>query len=400
MSNGMSDTSPIKENSRIIDKIRMIIEKYHDIELFREEVFSVEPTCIIKIDSFKSIDRFKEILNDFREIGYQIKYHPLSDEELEELGLVKEDNIKKYRILFEARHFKTDKDNDKKKKSNLVIQLILLGVTIGMVILSGWFYLTFIDPYFGGLANSPHSFVVSMVTFCIGMLSIIIFHEFGHYLIARYHELDASLPYLIPGPPPIGMLGAFVSIKDDPRTRNEKFDVAIGGIVLGVIVSLVLVIIGLLLSEQMDMNSFLQFRVACYGKTLEEQAKLVHGNLNSFNLLFLGVRYFLYEPTTFSTHYGYYLPDKILLIHPLAFTGWIGLLISGLNLLPISFFDGGHALKAIYPSKYTKLIGVALSALACLFLNLYLFFFVWIGFIGAIQDLTPDNKSSEIPNPT
>ncbi|MHA1230316.1 MAG: site-2 protease family protein [Candidatus Helarchaeota archaeon] len=387
------------EEIRVIDKIKRIITKYYKIEIFKEDKYRFEPLCIVKIGKTDDVNNFKQLQEDFKKIGYKIYFHELTKKEYEKYEIQKENDIKKYQILFEAKLFKRDGQKSRRFTKKTMIQLVLLGITISMVVLSAWFYLTYIEPYFGNAIGGIYNSIISMITFCIGMLLIIIVHEFGHYFISRYHKLDASLPYLIPGPPPIGMLGAFVSIRDDPRTRNEKFDVTIGGIILGILISIVLSCIGLLLSKQVDINIYLTFRANYFNKSITEMAEFVHNNLNSYNLLFLGFRYLFFKPTTFSYHYGYYLPDKILVIHPLAFTGWIGLLISGLNLLPISFLDGGHAFTAIFPYKYTKLIGLGISAIILLYLDPYMLFFIVLGLSGALNDLNQNAKRKDIPYP-
>ncbi|MHA1677446.1 MAG: site-2 protease family protein, partial [Promethearchaeota archaeon] len=200
-------------------------------------------------------------------------------------------------------------------------------------------------------------------------------------------------------PPPIGMLGAFVSIKDDPQTRNQKFDIALGGILLGILISVVLILIGLLFSMRVDTLTYIQLRADYFNITLQEGAKTIQENFNHFNLLFLFFRNIIFEQPTFSEIQGILLPEKILLLHPLAFSGWIGLLISGLNLIPLSFLDGGHIFHAIFPKSYSKLIGTLIGAIILLILNFEFLWLVWFSLIGSINSLNRKNISSIIPNP-
>jgi membrane-associated protease RseP (regulator of RpoE activity) len=261
------------------------------------------------------------------------------------------------------------------------------------------FYISFIEPYYGDYGNLTPKTIFSIVSFCIGMVLIVVVHECGHIIFSQRHKLKTSFPYLIPGPPPLGMLGAFVSIKDDPHTRNEKFDVAIGGIVLGIIISLVLLMIGFLFSEQIDTNLYIQSMATYSGNTTTEEAQTVYQQLNWYNLLFLGFRASFFKIPPIVNLFGYDLPQQLLVIHPLAYTGWIGLLLSGLNLIPVSFQDGGHLLKAIFPGRFTKLIGMLIAILIWLLLDIELWMFAFWGLPGAMRDLSPDQRPEAVPNP-
>ncbi len=376
-------------NLTIAEKLKRILSKYYEIELFKKEEYSFEPTCIIRIKEPKPAEHFRQMQLEFRKIGFEVKFHALTTKELREHKLEDTKDIRRFSVSFGAKEFEEKKGTSKRNK---IIQVTLLAITIAMVILSAWVYDIYFDPYYTGFW--------AFFSFCLGMFLIIIVHEFGHVFLSRFHKLDTSLPYLIPGPPPIGMLGAFVSIRDDPQTRNQKFDVAFGGILLGILISIILVVIGLLLSIQMDMNSYLQLRVDQFGKTLAEQAEYVSEHLNSYNLLFLGFRFLFFENPSNAMYFGYLLPTQVVLSHPLAFTGWLGLLISGLNLVPISFLDGGHIFKASLPYKFTKLLGVGIGCLIFGFLSIYLVWFAVMGLPGAMLDLNPTAKTTDIPNPT
>src|SRR5207237_9977434 len=71
-----------------------------------------------------------------------------------------------------------------------------------------------------------------------GLLSIIGLHEFGHKAAARHHKMDATLPYFVPGPPPIGTFGALISLKSPPANRDQLFDLGLSGPVIGFIVTI------------------------------------------------------------------------------------------------------------------------------------------------------------------
>jgi membrane-associated protease RseP (regulator of RpoE activity) len=190
----------------------------------------------------------------------------------------------------------------------------------------------------------------------------------------------------------------FVSIKDDPQTRNQKFDVAIGGIILGIVISGILIVIGLFFSNRIDTNTYIQ-SLALYSRDpLTEVAQNLNRNINSYNLLFLGIRYLYYEAPVYINLYGYLLPQQVLILHPLAYSGWIGLLLSGLNLIPISFQDGGHVLKTIFPYRFTKLIGMGIGIIIWIIIFQDFWMFALLGLPGAIRDI--NERLETVPNPT
>lgn len=391
------------KNLKISDKIRNIISNYYKIVLFEEDPFSFEPKVVISMAEPEPLEHFENTQSEMRKIGYQIKLHYLKDYELKNYDFEKKEDERYYEIKFKAKEFvEFEKKPIKKKK---IVQIALFSITSLMIVLSGYFYVYFIDPYYGGFNKPLLSTFLAIFSYSLGMFLIIFIHELGHIFFSRRHKLNISAPYLIPGPPPFGTLGAFVSIKDDPQTRNQKFDVAIGGIIFGIITSLILIVIGLSLSVQMDTESYLRLRATYFGTTPAHEAKLVHDNMNLYNLLFLGLRFLFFEPPTYSYYYGCYLPNKIVIIHPLAFAGWIGLLLSGLNLITFPFLDGGHVLRAVFPKPYIRIIGTIVGFLIFLTLNPYLMalsvlpnLLICISQYSLLQ--SRKSEEEEIPNPT
>ncbi|MFX0076415.1 MAG: site-2 protease family protein, partial [Candidatus Hermodarchaeota archaeon] len=385
-----------REDLTLIEKIKKTVSKFCEIEVFEESPYLFEPKCIVKLNKSLSTSIVEEIHTKFREIGYHVKFQRISKYEKEKYNLSTTSNAHFYKLEFKAKIFK--REREKLKKSRL-IQYILLIITSGTIILSGFFYIYLLNPYYSGFGNSLFLTTTSIISFCIGMFLIVVVHEYGHIMFSRKHKLDTSPPYLIPGPPPIGMFGAFVSIKDDPRTRNQKFDVAIGGIVSGVIISLILIIIGLLLSKHVEINNYLQLRADYFGSSPGEEAEFVKEHLNYFNLVFLGFRYLVFKVPSYSSYYGYYLPESLLVIHPLAFAGWIGLCLSALNLIPLPFLDGGHVIRAVFPHPASRIIGAIVGLIIFLALHPYLFSFSFFPIILLCITQSTVNKKDETPFP-
>lgn len=166
--------------------------------------------------------------------------------------------------------------------------------------------------------------------FSLTLLIILLCHEMGHYLMARYHQLDVSLPYFLPAPPIpflIGTLGAFIRIRSPILNKPALLDVGAAGPLSGVLVTLPLLVIGLQLSDIQVVSS-----------NAGELAGIVLGESILFKImcwLTLGS-----------------LPDNHnIIMHPMAFAGWIGLLVTNINLIPVGQLDGGHVSYALFGER-------------------------------------------------
>ena len=181
--------------------------------------------------------------------------------------------------------------------------------------------------------------------FAITLLGILGVHELGHYVAARLHGVAATLPYFIPMPiGGLGTLGAFISVRSPMKSRTVLFDIGLAGPIAGFLVALPLLIVGLLLSEPAPFYA--------RGLTLRGLGSSV---LVDF-ILSLAID----------------LPSgQTLLLHPVFFAAWFGVLITGINLLPIGQLDGGHVAygllgrRAHYLARGTLLLlfiaGIVLS---------------------------------------
>ncbi len=159
------------------------------------------------------------------------------------------------------------------------------------------------------------------VAFAATLMGILLCHEMGHYVVARRHGVDVSLPYFIPMPPyfTFGTLGAVIKMKQTISNRDALLDVGAAGPLAGLAVAVPLLAIGLALS---DVGTILP------GSTLE-------GN----SLFYLGLKAMIF---------GRILPDGTtdVQLHPMAFAAWVGILVTMINLIPIGQLDGGHVLRA------------------------------------------------------
>ena len=176
--------------------------------------------------------------------------------------------------------------------------------------------------------------LIKGVPFSFTLMFILGTHEFGHYYFAQKHKVDASLPFFIPAPPflfLIGTFGAFIKIKSPIYRKDALLQIGAAGPIAGFIIAVPALILGLFLSDIVEKSDI--------------QGALILGDSILMKIL------------TWVTH-----PDLMesqdIMLHPIAFAGWIGLLVTMLNLLPIGQLDGGHVAYAMLGEKQ-KLIGQA-----------------------------------------
>jgi membrane-associated protease RseP (regulator of RpoE activity) len=185
------------------------------------------------------------------------------------------------------------------------------------------------------------------IPFSFTLLMILGAHEFGHYFMSRRHHIDVTLPYFIPAPSFIGTFGAFIKMKSPIMDRRILLDIGAAGPLAGLVVAVPFLLVGLYLSEV--------------------RIETVDSGMNLGASLFFSLLSWIVHG---------FLPDGAnLVLHPVAFSGWIGLLVTSLNLLPAGQLDGGHVAYAVLGSKQRL---VAKGVIAVL---IVLGIFGWIGWL-------------------
>ncbi|MFU8772880.1 MAG: site-2 protease family protein, partial [Anaerolineales bacterium] len=138
------------------------------------------------------------------------------------------------------------------KRSNPVINLVLFVLTLLSVILMGTLF-TYDGPFSGSLTDNLSYIIPALLrglAFAASLLGILLAHEFGHYLAARYHHTAVSLPYFIPFPfSPFGTMGAFIQMKEPPKNKRILLDIGLAGPLAGLVVAIPVLFLGLYLSE-------------------------------------------------------------------------------------------------------------------------------------------------------
>jgi len=225
--------------------------------------------------------------------------------------------------------------------------------------------------------QEPGRFLAGL-PYALSLLLILGAHELGHYFTARAHHMKVTLPYFIPVPFGLGTFGAFIQLKSPAENRRALFDVGVAGPLAGLVFAIPALWIGLQHSRIL---------------APEQVADHMHGGIGvgSSALLSLIAKLALGDALA---------GGHSLLLHPLAFAGWLGLLVTALNLLPIGQLDGGHIADAMFGRVRGAAIGTA-----ALFALLFLGLFVWSGlltwalivyFIAGSKGLPPLNDVSRL----
>jgi membrane-associated protease RseP (regulator of RpoE activity) len=203
------------------------------------------------------------------------------------------------------------------------------------------------------------------LAYSASLLSILLAHEFGHYLTARRMGVAVSYPFFIPMPlPPLGTMGAFISMKEPPPDRRALLAIAIAGPLAGLVVAIPVLVLGLLLSEVQTFEAI----EATMRQISEEQGGesplIREGN----SLLYAGIKILVF---------GRFLPSSSedVMLHPVAWAGWVGLLVTGLNLIPAGQLDGGHIFYSLFGARVSR-IATRIIAVALFFMGL-----LWVGWL-------------------
>ena len=205
------------------------------------------------------------------------------------------------------------------------------------------------------LLREPGRFPVGF-PYSLGLLLILGCHELGHYFMARHHRIRVSLPYFIPVPFALGTFGAFISMRSPSENRRSLFDVAVAGPLAGLVIAIPALLIGLRSS-------------VIVAESTDSAGGMMHGGTSvGSSVLFAFLAKMSLGPAVLDGH--------VLQLSPLAFAGWLGLMITALNLLPIGQLDGGHIATAMFGRRAAETISST-----AMWTLLLLGLFVWPGLL-------------------
>jgi hypothetical protein len=176
--------------------------------------------------------------------------------------------------------------------------------------------------------------------FSLSILLILGAHELGHYFAARYHNVPVTLPYFIPFPSIIGTMGAFIRLKAPIKNRRALLDIGAAGPLAGMVFAIPILFIGLYTSDLVAATGSLGLR---------------EGN---------SILYGLSKVLVF----GEWLPSSEVDVglNQVAWAGWVGLFVTGLNLIPVGQLDGGHISYVLFGERARRFFWPAIIALIAL----------------------------------
>ena len=177
--------------------------------------------------------------------------------------------------------------------------------------------------------------------FVVAIMGVLGVHELGHYVMSRYHNVQASLPYFIPLPTYIGSMGAVIRMRGRIPNRKALFDIGVAGPLAGLAATVVVTAIGLQLEP-----------LAVQQAPGDGEAAVVFNNPP------------LLEAIAELTGTSGRLEDGV--VHPVVFGGWVGMLVTLLNMLPVGQLDGGHILRAMVGERARTIAAAVPGALFAL----------------------------------
>ncbi|BBD54006.1 putative zinc metalloprotease EGY2, chloroplastic [Planktothrix agardhii] len=224
------------------------------------------------------------------------------------------------------------------------------------------------------------SLLLAGLPYSIALMVILGIHESAHYLTARWYKINATLPYFIPIPFWLGTVGAFIQMRSPFPHRQALFDISIVRVLSGFIISLPLLILGLSQSTVVPfdpkISGFLNFE-----------------SLNpSFSFLLTVLSKFILGAGLTSEH--------AINLHPVAIAGYLGLIITAFNLIPIGQLDGGHIVHAMLGQKTSLIIGQVARFLILILglIHSEFLIFALLLFFFPLQDEPALNDVSELNN--
>ncbi len=199
--------------------------------------------------------------------------------------------------------------------SQKILSLVLLLATIATTFETGGLFLNF--DFFNNTSR-----VGEILPFSAGIWAVLLAHEVGHQVLAKRHKVRFSWPFFIPAWQ-LGSFGALNRFESLLPNRQVLFDIAFAGPAAGGVISLGMLIVGLVLSHQ--------------GSLFQVPSEFFKGSILVGSLARVVLGSALQQP----------LVD----VHPLTIIGWLGLLLTAINLMPAGQLDGGRVVQAIYGRK-------------------------------------------------
>lgn len=219
------------------------------------------------------------------------------------------------------------------------------------------------------IATCLSTWLVRGWAFSAAVMTILLTHELGHFLQARRYHVPASLPYFIPLPISIiGTMGAVIFMQSGSGNRRTLFDIGITGPLAGLVPAILFCVLGLQWSHVAPLAA--------------QQGSVALGEPLLFQFLAHSI-------------FGALPEGSDIILHPVAFAGWVGIFITALNLIPIGQLDGGHVLYALllrraHPVAQALLFGAMLGVIVMGYWGWSLMILLLM-FMGPIHPPTADD---------
>jgi len=247
-----------------------------------------------------------------------------------------------------------------KERKRIIFQVALFVTTFVTTTLAGaqWAYSRSVFALDYSWADFASGF-----SFSVPLLLILTVHEFGHYFMAMFHKVKASLPYYIPIPPipflpHFGTMGAVIRLRSKPVSNVQNFDIGLAGPLAGFIVALLILFYGFKTLPPPEYifeihPDYEQFGLN-YADSVYTPSYLVKNNLLIDVQFGSNLMFWIFEKTVADPSR---IPDPHELMHyPVLFACYLALLFTCLNLLPIGQLDGGHVVYGLFGFKIHRAI--------------------------------------------
>jgi membrane-associated protease RseP (regulator of RpoE activity) len=273
----------------------------------------------------------------------------------------------------------------RREAGQVVLRVVPKPVVKPSNILTNWvlFFATIATTFVSGYMLSPDQInpLVGGASFTVAVMAVLGIHEMGHKITANKKGIAATPPYFIPGPPPLfggfGTFGAVIMQKSLPQNKDALFDVGADGPIAGFIIAVFVSIIGLML--------------------LVPSPHVPGASSIGVPIMWNVLEIFLRSLNMFPTAPA----GGDLLLHPVAFAGWVGMIVTTLNLLPVAMLDGGHVARSVLGEKLSLRLVLAALSIAYLvieglipmaFLVVFMLFFRHPGPLDDVSSLSTSRK--------
>lgn len=256
--------------------------------------------------------------------------------------------------------------NGRLPRPKMILPAVLFIATVITTVTAGALYRG------ADVLNHPATLVMG-IPFSAALLFVLGTHELGHYIASRRNGVYTTLPLFLPGPPlppMIGTFGAVIRIKSPITTRGALVDIGVAGPLSGFVAGLFVMTYGLALST-----------TAPYASA---SGQLGLGSSLIFKFL--------------STVIIGTVPDNHeIILHPVAFAGWIGMFVTAMNLLPIGQLDGGHVVYALIGTRHRAFSMAAVASLVVLGYFTWPGWYLWAALTSIIGLRHPPVYDEDVP---